>query len=65
MYDYADGRKFNLPERLLFSAAARDERLARTFQAFGSRNIGPLRAMPTDDSPGDVRQRAPRAAPPR
>jgi len=46
--DYASGRKLNPGERMLFSAATtRDERLARTFEAFGSRNVGPLRAMPT------------------
>jgi len=45
--DYASGRKLNPGERMLFSAATRDERIARTFEAFGSRNIGPLRAMPT------------------
>jgi 2-polyprenyl-6-methoxyphenol hydroxylase-like FAD-dependent oxidoreductase len=44
--DYSSGRKLNPGERMLFSAATRDERLARTFEAFGSRNIGPLRAMP-------------------
>lgn len=44
--DFAGGRKFNPGERLLFSAATRDERLGRTFEAFGSRNIGPLRAFP-------------------
>lgn len=43
IYDYAGGRKFNLGERLLFSAATRDERLSRTFEAFGTRNIGPAR----------------------
>jgi menaquinone-9 beta-reductase len=41
--DYASGRKMTAPERMLFSAAARDERLARTFEAFGTRNIGPAR----------------------
>jgi hypothetical protein len=44
--DFASGRKFNPGERLLFSAATRDERLGKTFEAFGSRNIGPLRAFP-------------------
>jgi menaquinone-9 beta-reductase len=44
--DFAGGRKFNPGERLIFSAATRDERLGRTFEAFGSRNIGPLRAFP-------------------
>ncbi len=28
---------------MLFSAATRDERVARQFEAFGSRNIGPAR----------------------
>jgi 2-polyprenyl-6-methoxyphenol hydroxylase-like FAD-dependent oxidoreductase len=43
IYDYASGRRFNPGERMLFSAAAHDERVARVFEAFGSRNIGPLR----------------------
>jgi menaquinone-9 beta-reductase len=43
IYDYAGGRRFNAGERLLFSAATRDGRLARTFEAFGSRSIGPAR----------------------
>jgi menaquinone-9 beta-reductase len=43
IHDYADGRKMNPAERLLFAAAARDERLARVFEAFGTRNIGPVR----------------------
>jgi 2-polyprenyl-6-methoxyphenol hydroxylase-like FAD-dependent oxidoreductase len=45
--DYAGGRKFNPGERLLFSAAARDERLAAVFEAFGTRNIGPARMLAT------------------
>lgn len=44
---YASGRRLNAGERLLFSGAARDERLARTFEAFGSRNIGPARMFAT------------------
>jgi menaquinone-9 beta-reductase len=47
IYDYAGGRKFNPGERLLFSAAARDERLARVFEAFGTRSIGPARMFAT------------------
>ncbi|HLL93110.1 MAG TPA: NAD(P)/FAD-dependent oxidoreductase [Solirubrobacteraceae bacterium] len=43
IYDYAGGRKFNAGERLLFAAAARDQRLARRFEAFGTRSIGPAR----------------------
>jgi menaquinone-9 beta-reductase len=45
--DYASGRKLNAAERLLFSEGARDERVARHFEAFGSRNVGPARALPT------------------
>lgn len=41
--DYANGRKMNPGERLIFSAAARDQRLATTFEAFGTRSIGPAR----------------------
>jgi 2-polyprenyl-6-methoxyphenol hydroxylase-like FAD-dependent oxidoreductase len=47
IYDYASGRKFNPGERLLFSTAARDERVARVFEAFGTRNIGPARMFGT------------------
>jgi flavin-dependent dehydrogenase len=46
MVDYARGRRFNASERLLFSAAARDERVATLFEEFGSRQIGPARAFP-------------------
>jgi 2-polyprenyl-6-methoxyphenol hydroxylase-like FAD-dependent oxidoreductase len=45
--DYATGRKLNGGERMLFAAAASDERTARVFEAFGSRNIGPLRMFAT------------------
>lgn len=38
--DFATGRPYNAIERLMFSAAARDERSARHFHAFGSRLIG-------------------------
>jgi 2-polyprenyl-6-methoxyphenol hydroxylase-like FAD-dependent oxidoreductase len=48
--EYASGRKMNPGERLIFSAAARDQRLAESFEAFGTRSIGPARffasAMP-------------------
>ncbi len=43
--DYASGRGMKPAERLVFSAAARDERLAETFDAFGTRCIGPSRAF--------------------
>jgi flavin-dependent dehydrogenase len=45
--EYASGRKMNGGEKMLFSAAANDERTARVFEAFGSRNIGPLRMFAT------------------
>ena len=39
--DYATGRRFNPLERLLFSAAAKDDQCADLFLAFGSRSIRP------------------------
>jgi 2-polyprenyl-6-methoxyphenol hydroxylase-like FAD-dependent oxidoreductase len=45
--DYATGRKINRGERLFFSAASYDARAARIFEAFGSRHIGPARALAT------------------
>jgi menaquinone-9 beta-reductase len=45
--DYATGRKINAGERLFFSMASYDERTARVFEAFGSRNIGPGRMLAT------------------
>jgi 2-polyprenyl-6-methoxyphenol hydroxylase-like FAD-dependent oxidoreductase len=45
--DYATGRKLNRGEKMLFSAAASDERTAKVFEAFGSRNIGPVRMLAT------------------
>jgi 2-polyprenyl-6-methoxyphenol hydroxylase-like FAD-dependent oxidoreductase len=45
--DYATGRKLNGGEKMLFAAAANDERTAKVFEAFGSRNIGPLRMLAT------------------
>jgi menaquinone-9 beta-reductase len=45
--DYTNGRKLNAGERVLFSAAGYDERTARIFEAFGSRNIGPARMLAT------------------
>jgi len=38
--DFASSRPFNPVERLMFSAAARDPRMARHFHSFGSRLIG-------------------------
>jgi 2-polyprenyl-6-methoxyphenol hydroxylase-like FAD-dependent oxidoreductase len=48
--DFATGRPYNAIERLMFSAAARDERSARHFHAFGSRLIGVRRFL----APGAV-----------
>jgi flavin-dependent dehydrogenase len=45
--DYATGRKLNGGEKMFFSAASYDERTARVFEAFGSRNIGPVRMLAT------------------
>jgi menaquinone-9 beta-reductase len=43
--DYATGRRLSAPERLVFAAAARDPRLAATFEAFGTRNVAPRRFL--------------------
>jgi 2-polyprenyl-6-methoxyphenol hydroxylase-like FAD-dependent oxidoreductase len=45
--DYASGRRMNPGERLIFSAAARDPKLATSFEAFGTRSIGPARFFAT------------------
>jgi flavin-dependent dehydrogenase len=45
--EYAGGRKMRPGERLIFSAAARDPRVAETFDAFGTRCIGPARFFAT------------------
>jgi 2-polyprenyl-6-methoxyphenol hydroxylase-like FAD-dependent oxidoreductase len=47
IYGYAGGRRFDAAERLLFSAAAYDEGVSRVMEAFGSRNIGPVRMITT------------------
>ena len=39
--DYSTGRRFNPMERTLFSAAARDGRVADRFAAFGGRSVKP------------------------
>jgi hypothetical protein len=45
IYDYAGGRRMSAPERLLFAAAAENERVAGVMEAFGTRNIGPAQMM--------------------
>lgn len=47
IHDYATGRKLQPPERLIFSGAARDPRVAAIFDAFGTRQIGPARMIAT------------------
>jgi len=45
MVDYATGRRLNAGERTIFSASARDPRLALEFDALGSRRTTPGRAL--------------------
>jgi len=45
--DYASGRRFDGAERIVFSAATRDQRLADTLHAFGTRSIGLAQTMVT------------------
>ncbi len=45
MVDYATGRRLNAGERTIFSASARDLRLALQFDALGSRRTTPQRAL--------------------
>jgi 2-polyprenyl-6-methoxyphenol hydroxylase-like FAD-dependent oxidoreductase len=46
IHDYATGRRLSPPERLMFSAAARDPRTAELFDALGSRRKRPQQVMP-------------------
>ncbi len=43
--DYSRGRKLTPPERLLFAAAARDPKVAATFDKFATRQVGPAKTM--------------------
>lgn len=43
IHDYSKGRKMLPGERLLFSAATHDQRVAKIFDEFGTRQIGPAR----------------------
>ncbi len=43
--DYATGRRQNPVERMMFAAAARDPRVAETFDAFATRCVGPARTF--------------------
>lgn len=44
--DYATGRRMNPIERLIFAAAARDEKCASVFEEFGTREARPQQAFP-------------------
>lgn len=43
--DYANGRRQNPVERMMFAAAARDPRVAETFDGFATRCVGPARTF--------------------
>lgn len=45
--DYATGRRFQMPEKLSFAAAARDPELAARVDAYATRTIGPARMIRT------------------
>lgn len=45
--EYATGRRFSRPERMLMAAAASDPELAARFDAFATRRIRPQRALVT------------------
>ncbi len=47
IHDYATGRRFTPPERMLFAAAAADPRVRDAFSRFGTRNDGPISLLPT------------------
>lgn len=47
IHDYATGRRLNPGEKTFFAAAARDPKVATTFDRFGTRQIGPARALAT------------------
>lgn len=45
IHDYATGRRLSPPEKLLFSAAARDPKVATWFDQLGTRRSSPGRVM--------------------
>lgn len=45
--DYSSGRRQRPAERMMFAAAARDPRVAETFDAFATRCVGPARTFAT------------------
>ena len=51
IHDYSTGRRMTRrPERMLFAAAARDPKVAATFDKFATRQIGPAQDA-GDDHP--------------
>jgi 2-polyprenyl-6-methoxyphenol hydroxylase-like FAD-dependent oxidoreductase len=46
MHDYSTGRRFNLPEKMMFAAAARDTKSAAIMDSFATRQISPARMLP-------------------
>jgi 2-polyprenyl-6-methoxyphenol hydroxylase-like FAD-dependent oxidoreductase len=46
IHDYSTGRRFNPGERLVWSAAARDQELALILEQYGTRLIGPSQLFP-------------------
>lgn len=46
IHDYANGRRLNPAERLMFSAAARDPKAAEMFDRFGTRQLRPQEFLP-------------------
>jgi len=47
IHEYATGRRFLLPDRLVMSAAAGDPEIAARFDAFATREVTPPRALAT------------------
>jgi menaquinone-9 beta-reductase len=45
IHDYSTGRRFNPPERMMWSAAARDPEVALILERYGTRQIGPARML--------------------
>ena len=43
--DYSSGRRITPQERLLFAAAARDPKVAATFDKFATRQVGPVKTL--------------------
>lgn len=46
IHDYSTGRRFNPAERLMWSAATRDQELALVLERFGTRQIRPEQMLP-------------------